>query len=41
MLSNKAKYAIKAMFALARLPAGALGQARDIAEYQKALAELD
>ncbi len=32
MLSNKAKYAFKAMFALARLGDGELLQARDIAE---------
>jgi Rrf2 family protein len=32
MLSNKAKYAFKAMFALARLNDGELLQARDIAE---------
>ena len=32
MLSNKAKYAFKAMFALARLGPGELAQARDVAE---------
>ena len=34
MLSNKAKYAFKAMFALSRLPPGALLQAWDIANQE-------